>query len=144
MVSIIKEKQIKKLQGLFFSGFTESSPLSPFQKCQKDVGDDDVFMVNKWSSCVVHILAFFYFLFQTLNLPQEAKDSRSSSDSSGKGTEHLHRITPITYISSKSLEPRQLTYDPIKGEKSKSKWKDIITHFLSFWIGSYFTLFKKL
>lgn len=34
-------------QGIVFVvGFTESSPLSPLQKCQKDVGDDDVFMVS--------------------------------------------------------------------------------------------------
>ncbi|KAJ8979572.1 hypothetical protein NQ317_019147, partial [Molorchus minor] len=76
-------------------GFADTSPSSPLPKCPKDVGDDDVFM--------------------TLELPQDPKDSRSSSDSSTKGTEHLHRITYIGR--DKPLEPRQPTYDPNKGGK---------------------------
>ncbi|XP_019872287.1 sprouty-related, EVH1 domain-containing protein 2 [Aethina tumida] len=74
-------------------GFAETSPSSPLPKCPKDVGDDDVFM--------------------TLNLPQEPQDSRSSSDSSTKGSDH-HRIH--YYLHDKPLEPRQPTYEPSKGE----------------------------
>lgn len=42
-----KQKQEKDELLLFvvFVGFTDSSPLSPLHKCQKEVGDDDVFMV---------------------------------------------------------------------------------------------------
>lgn len=54
----------------------------------------------------------------TLDLPQDPKDSRSSSDSSTKGTEHLHRITYIGR--DKPLEPRQPTYDPNKGGKGEN------------------------
>ncbi|XP_057651169.1 sprouty-related, EVH1 domain-containing protein 1 isoform X2 [Diorhabda carinulata] len=64
-----------------------------------DVGDDDVFM--------------------TLDLPQGPKDSRSSSDSSAKGTEHLHKITYIGR-DSKPLDARLPTYDPQKATKDVS------------------------
>ncbi|CAG9818467.1 unnamed protein product [Phaedon cochleariae] len=78
-------------------GFVDTSPLSLLPNCTKDVGDDDVFM--------------------TLDLPQDPKDSRSSSDSSTKGTEHLHRITYIGGGRDKPIENRQPTYDPNKGAK---------------------------
>lgn len=48
-----------------------------------------------------------------MDLPQDPKDSRSSSDSSTKGTEHLHRITYIGR--DKPLESRQPTYETSKG-----------------------------
>lgn len=61
-----------------------------------------------------------FSIFQTLNLPQEPKDSRSSSDSSTKGTDHLHRIH---YISKdRQIEPRQPTFDTLKGEKGKNNY----------------------
>ncbi|KAJ8954098.1 hypothetical protein NQ318_004403 [Aromia moschata] len=93
LYSELQEPQ--KLQFIKSISFANTSPISPLPKCPKDVGDDDVFM--------------------TLDLPQDPKDSRSSSDSSTKGTEHLHRITYIGR--DKPLEPRQPTYDPNKGGK---------------------------
>ncbi|GLV42796.1 Sprouty-related protein with EVH-1 domain [Carabus blaptoides fortunei] len=83
------DKGVRTAVEELLDGLTETYPLSPLHKYHKDVGDDDVFM--------------------TLNLPVEAGDSRSSSDSStttraGSGlglqscgvpppsTEHLHRI----------------------------------------------------
>lgn len=55
----------------------------------------------------------YCILFQTLNLPQEKKDSRSSSDSSTKGVQDVHKTLFIGR--DRPLEPRQPTYDPIKG-----------------------------
>ncbi|XP_071055373.1 sprouty-related, EVH1 domain-containing protein 2 isoform X2 [Onthophagus taurus] len=62
---------VEELLDGFLHGLTETCPLT-LRASHKDVGDDDVFM--------------------TLNLPQEPKDSRSSSDSSTKATDHLHKI----------------------------------------------------
>lgn len=67
-------------------------------------------------------MKFLKKLFQTLDLPQDPKDSRSSSDSSTKGTEHLHRITYIGR--DKPIESRQLTYDINKGGKGKSLYSN--------------------
>ncbi|KAG5887917.1 hypothetical protein JTB14_003014 [Gonioctena quinquepunctata] len=78
-------------------GFADPSPTTALPNCIEEVGDDDVFM--------------------TLDLPQDPKDSRSSSDSSNKGSEHLHRITYIGR--EKPPEPRP-TYDPNKGAKDIS------------------------
>ncbi|CAG9864395.1 unnamed protein product [Phyllotreta striolata] len=52
----------------------------------------------------------------TLDLPQDPKDSRSSSDSSTKGTEHLHRVTYIGR-DNKPLDSRLPAYDPNKSAK---------------------------
>lgn len=94
-------------------GFAETSPSSPLPKCPKDVGDDDVFMVIYLNLLKLLIKYWFCFNFQTLNLPQEPQDSRSSSDSSTKGSDH-HRIH--YYLHDKPLEPRQPTYEPSKGD----------------------------
>jgi sprouty-related EVH1 domain-containing protein len=92
------DKGVRTAVEELLDGFAETSPSSLLQKFPKDVGDDDVFM--------------------TLNLPHEPKDSRSSSDSSSKGTEHLQRVNYIGR--DKPLEPRQPTYDPIKGDKGEN------------------------
>ncbi|KAI4471452.1 sprouty-related evh1 domain-containing protein family member [Holotrichia oblita] len=92
------DKGVRTAVEELLDGLAETYPLSPLHKQHKDVGDDDVFM--------------------TLNLPQEPKDSRSSSDSSTKGTDHLHRIH---YISKdRQIEPRQPTFDTLKGEKGEN------------------------
>ncbi|XP_072382583.1 sprouty-related, EVH1 domain-containing protein 2 isoform X1 [Diabrotica undecimpunctata] len=93
------DKGVKTAIQDLLDGFADTSPVSPMPKCPKDVGDDDVFM--------------------TLNLPQDPKDSRSSSDSSTKGTEHLHKVTYIGR-DSKPLDSRLPTYDPQKGPKDVS------------------------
>lgn len=88
------DKGVKTAIQDLLDGFADTSPISPLPKCPKDVGDDDVFM--------------------TLDLPQDPKDSRSSSDSSTKGTEHLHRVTYIGR-DNKPLDSRLPAYDPNKG-----------------------------
>uniref|UniRef100_A0A6P7FQ51 Sprouty-related, EVH1 domain-containing protein 2 n=1 Tax=Diabrotica virgifera virgifera TaxID=50390 RepID=A0A6P7FQ51_DIAVI len=94
------DKGVKTAIQDLLDGFADTSPVSPMPKCPKDVGDDDVFM--------------------TLNLPQDPKDSRSSSDSSTKGTEHLHKVTYIGR-DSKPLDSRLPTYDPQKGPKGECR-----------------------
>ncbi|XP_044749349.1 sprouty-related, EVH1 domain-containing protein 2 [Coccinella septempunctata] len=91
------DKGVRTAVEELLDGFAGSSP-PPFSKFPKDVGDDEVFM--------------------TLNLPQEPKDSRSSSDSSTKGIDYLHKIT---YLNVKDKpqppEPRQPIFEPMKGDK---------------------------
>lgn len=91
------DKGVRTAVEELLDGFTDT-PSSPFNKLPKDVGDDDVFM--------------------TLNLPQEPKDSRSSSDSSTKGADYLHKITYIGR--EKPLEARQPIFDPVKGDKGEN------------------------
>ncbi|VEN63195.1 unnamed protein product [Callosobruchus maculatus] len=73
-------------------GYADTSPLTSLQKCAKDVGDEDVFMA--------------------LDLPQDPKDSRSSSDSSTKESENVHRIAYIGR--DKPLESQPSILDPHK------------------------------
>ncbi|KAK4873189.1 hypothetical protein RN001_015218 [Aquatica leii] len=85
------DKGVRTAVEELLDGLTDIYPSSPIHK-PKVAGDNEVFM--------------------TLNLPQEPKDSRSSSDSSNKG-EHMHRMHYIGR--DKPLEPRPPTYDP-KGD----------------------------
>uniref|UniRef100_A0A1Y1MM73 WH1 domain-containing protein n=2 Tax=Photinus pyralis TaxID=7054 RepID=A0A1Y1MM73_PHOPY len=87
------DKGVRTAVEELLDGLTDVYPSSPVHKT-KVSGDNEVFM--------------------TLNLPQEPKDSRSSSDSSNKG-EHMHRMHYIGR--EKALEPRPPTYDPkVAGE----------------------------
>lgn len=101
------DKGVRTAVEELLDGLTESYPLSPLHKYHKDVGDDDVFM--------------------TLNLPVEAGDSRSSSDSSGGHTragggvgvpssDHLHKIHYLTNRTSseKPLPLSGVLVDPSK------------------------------
>ncbi|XP_065161201.1 sprouty-related, EVH1 domain-containing protein 2 [Atheta coriaria] len=90
------DKGVRSAVEELLDGYSDVCPQSAYQnEMLKDVGDDDVFM--------------------TLNLPQEP--SRSSSDSSSKGSETLHQ-QQRQYITSTKDRPelRQLVYDtPTKG-----------------------------
>ncbi|XP_025830468.1 sprouty-related, EVH1 domain-containing protein 1 isoform X2 [Agrilus planipennis] len=93
------DKGVRTAVEELLDGLADTYPLTNVNnKYEKDVGDDDVFM--------------------TLNLPQEPKDSRSSSDSSTKGSDNLHRIHYIGR--DKPLESRPPTYDPMKGDKGEN------------------------
>ncbi|XP_017777606.1 PREDICTED: sprouty-related, EVH1 domain-containing protein 1 isoform X2 [Nicrophorus vespilloides] len=91
-------------------GFADTypQPTALQYKYEKDVGDDDVFM--------------------TLNLPQEAPTSRSSSDSSTQ-SDHQRRIQFATAISPRSVEIRQPIYDTQKptGEKENYSYVQLTT-----------------
>ncbi|XP_060535876.1 sprouty-related, EVH1 domain-containing protein 1 isoform X2 [Cylas formicarius] len=79
-------------------GFTDTSPTAPLPKCPHDVGDDDVFM--------------------TLDLPQDPKDSRSSTDSNSSGrSDHKRRIAYVTRDKQPPDPSRHHpVYDAQKGE----------------------------
>ncbi|KAJ8924930.1 hypothetical protein NQ315_001093 [Exocentrus adspersus] len=86
-------------------GFADTSPSSPLPKCPKDVGDDDVFM--------------------TLDLPQDPKDSRSSSDSSTKGGENypyvqLTAVHEYIYPAEEQQKPSMLRRDSASSLKKCS------------------------